>query len=635
MTDEQPRQQPRRQRRGRSLPTLVVLPLVLLSVWIDQGVIKVHWLIATAVIAAVILLEEFRPSLPGWLPHLEQKARRRYGSAAAAVVIGAAVVFSGWTLAGWSQTRLSACEPPAELRVMVATEMLRTMRAKAEEFAVEQAEGVRCRPVHVTVFAAPPMRPLVEAFSNHNGWLDQNPERSPLAGIGPRPDLWLASASAVAEYVTEPGVKGGRWVSTEGHPTVSAASPIVLAVSTAAAKAAGTPAGGTPDNWEEVVEWAGDKGVTLLRPTPDTSDVAMVATSVLYEAAANDSEEHHRREQRVSPPDTPLTGVDQMLCHVRERLADDRPYKVALMVPEHSLAAYNRGEPLGGTCARRLSRAEAADYQLEVVRPRRTPLLDYSTVQIAWDDEQDAERSRLVTAFQAWLAAHGRRLGPGFEPPGGSGTATPMKKHNLETTISQINATRRARTLLFALDRSGSMKAPVTGGTAIGRARALVREATGWLGDNDQAGLWAFPSGGDGREPEVLAPLAPTEEAVSTLPAGLGGLETEGSTTPLHHVIVRGLQELREKPNEGSLVVLTDGDNDAGRHADEDLKALRTELRESRDPRVYLVVVGERGCDKALKDLLAGSRRARCLPFGASTDARQVVNDLFTNIWKD
>jgi hypothetical protein len=310
---------------------------------------------------------------------------------------------------------------------------------------------------------------------------------------------------------------------------------------------------------------------------------------------------------------------------------------VALMVPEHSLAAYQRGAPLGGDCTRRLNRQETLAQRLDMVRPRRTPLLDYRFVRIVWKDERDAERERLTVEFRDWLAGQGRRLGEGFEPPGLPSTAEPVTKAGLETARSQIAATRRPRTLLFALDRSGSMKAPVSGGTAIGRARDVVREATNWLGGNDSTGLWAFPEGLDGREPRVLTDLARRDDAVPDLRDRLDGpgTDAEGRTTPLHHVIVRGVETLREASGEGSLVVLTDGDNDAGGHADEDLAALREELRAPGGPRVYLVVVGERGCDEPLSDPLPDSPRWRCLAFGPSTDPQQMVGRLFTYIWKD
>jgi hypothetical protein len=621
MADERPR----RRRRGRSLPTLVVLPLVLMSVWIDQGVIKVHWLIATAVVAAVVLLEEFPPPDPGPVLRVLQEALRRYGSAALAAVTGAAVVFSGWTMAGWSQTRLSACEPPVELRVMAAAETLRTMRAKADEFAAEQAEGARCRPVHVTVFGAPALRPLTDAFIT--GWLDDNADLSPLATVGPRPDLWLASSRAIADYMTVSDAKGAHARTT----SAGAVSPLVLAISRNARRLVDGPL----ESWEDVVGRVRDNGVTLLRPSPESSDVAVIATTALYGPSHN-GEERHRREQQVSPPGVPLADVDQMLCGVRRRLIEDPGYKVALMVPEHSLADYARGAPLGGACTHRLNHQETLAQSLDVVRPRRTPLFDYSIVQITWDDEQDPERERLAGLFRDWLAGQGPRLGKGFERPGGPSTVEPVDVARLETAYNEIDAARRPRTLLFALDRSGSMKAPVSGGTAIGRARDLIDEAAGWLGAGDQAGLWVFP-GQDGREPSVLAGLTSGEEAARSLRSAIGGddVAATGGTTPLYHVIAEGSKALRKGSHDRSLVVLTDGDDDTGRRTDEDLAALRRELRSTEGPRVYLVVVGERGCDGPLSDLMKESPRSLCLDFGSSDDPRQVVGRLFTEIWKD
>ncbi|REF00141.1 vWA domain-containing protein [Thermomonospora umbrina] len=627
MADERPR----RGRRGRpsGVPTLVVLPLVLMSVWIDQGVIRVHWLIATAVITAAVLFQEFLLLLPEPGPVLRALRRglRRYGPGVAAMITGAAVVFSGWSLAGWSRTRLSPCPPPAELRVMAAAETLRVVRGQADAFAAERAEGVRCRPVHVTVFRAPPLKPLTDAFVN--GWQNDNAERSALATVGPRPDLWLASSRAVAEHATRWGVLGAhREITPAGM-----VSPVVLAVS----KAAGFErADWSPEGWEEAVDRLRREGVTLLRPNPETGDVAVVATTALY-GPGLDARERHRLEQELSPPGLTLTDADEMLCEVRERLAAEPAAKIAVIVPEHSLATYARGAPLGGACTRQLAPDETTVQWLDLVRPRPAPLLDYSLVRITWNDERDGERERLAEEFRDWLAGRATRMGRGFGPPGQPSAATPLDARRLAVVREQIAATRRPRTVLFAVDRSGSMKAPVSGGTAIGRARDLVGESLDWLGRNDEAGLWAFPSGRDGRDPSVLADLAPRDRAVPAVRDRLkgSGLAAEGEVTPLHHVVAEGLRRLRGETGDGSLVVLTDGGDDAGPHAGADLAELRDELRSPGAARVHLVVVGERGCDRRLEDLLADAPGSRCLDFGPSSGPRQVAGELFADIWKE
>ncbi|HEX2316134.1 MAG TPA: VWA domain-containing protein [Thermomonospora sp.] len=630
MAEERPRRERagRGERRGRSLPTLVVLPLVLMSVWIDQGVVRVHWLIATAVITAAILLQEFLLLLPDPGPFLRglRPVLRRSAPAVAALVTGAAVVFSGWSLAGWSRTRLSACEPPAELRVMVAAETLRVMRDKADAFAAEQAEGRRCRPVHVTVFRAPPLKALIDAFGH--GWRNENADRSALATVGPRPDLWLASSRAVAEHATAWGVLGARREITPAGMV----SPVVLAVSRAAGA---EQAAWSPETWEEALDWLRRQGVTVLRPGPETSDVAVVATTALY-GPGLDAEGRHRLEQELSPPGLTLTDADETLCEVRERLAREPGARLAVIVPEHSLATYGRGAPLGGSCTRQLGPGETTVQWLDLVRPRPAPLLDYSLVRITWNDERDPERERLAVAFRDWLAGEATRMGRGFGPPGQPGPTPPLDARRLAAVREQIAATRRPRTVLFALDRSGSMRAPVSTGSAIGRARDLAGEALGWLGRNDAAGLWAFPSGRTGREPSVLVAPLPRDEAVGAVRAALDGPGTsaDGETTPLYRVIAEGLRALRDA-DDGSLVVLTDGDNDDGARAGADLAAVRDALRSPGAARVYLVVVGERGCDERLRDLLAASPRSRCLEFGPSSGPRQVAGELFGEIWKE
>ncbi|GAA2113003.1 substrate-binding domain-containing protein [Actinomadura alba] len=591
-----------------------------------------------------------RPPRRSW-PH---RIRPRVETAARPVIgllTGAAVVVSGATLASWGQTRLSACPPPTELRVMTASETVRAVQETADAFADYRAAGGGCRPVRVTVFAAPAMRDLRDAFER--GWINPAPGRlsSALSAIGPRPDVWLSSSSGTVGYALA-GPPAGATVSADPRPV--ATTPMVLAA---------LPAADTRLRREslESITWDGligelrRQGVEVLRPNPETSDAGLVASIGLYgghlSGSLTDQRERHLREQWASPAGSPATDARSVLCHLREQSAAQPDLAMAAIVPEQSLNDYNVGAPLGGDCDQWVARAGSGAGVANTLiahYPGDTKMLDHAFVRIRWQHEHDPRRDRMAEAFRDWLGTD-RLVEEGFrDDRGGPGDQTlgrlwnddgvrqsatrapPVSARELRETRDRVAAARAPVTMLFALDLSSTMNAPVTGGTPLGLARDMTDDALELLGEADRAGLWVFPGGSRGRAPRRL--VKPARGRALAIREHLNGsLRADGQITPLLNTILTGARSLRGEPG-GTLVVATDGEDDDPGHRDV-AGAVRTELRAPDGPQVFVVVLAERGCGP-LKSLDDSLPRLRCLDLTRFPDRQALLTDLFTRAWK-
>jgi hypothetical protein len=591
-----------------------------------------------------------RPARPSWWrrtrPRVEPAARPVIG-----LLTGAAVVISGATLASWGQTRLSACPPPTELRVMTTSETVRGVQETADAFAADQASGGGCRPVHVTVFAAPAMRDLRDAFER--GWINPAPGRlsSALSTVGPRPDIWLSSSSGAVGYAL-PGPPAGATVSADARPV--ATTPMVLAA---------LPAADTrlrresleSVTWNGLIEELRRQGVEVLRANPETSDTGVIASIGLYgghlSGGLADQRERHLREQWASPAGIPSADARAVLCHLRRRSAEQPDLAMAAIVPEQSLNDYNVGAPLGGECDQWVARAGSGAGVANTLiahYPGDTKVLDHTFVRIRWKGEHDPRRDRMAEAFRDWLGT-GRLVEEGFRDHRGepgdqalgrlwndngvrqAATRPPaVSARELRETRDRVAAARAPVTMLFALDLSSTMNAPVTGGTPLGLARDMTDDALELLGETDRAGLWVFPDGGRGRAPRRLVDPA-RGRALAIREHLNGSLRADGQITPLLNTILTGARSLRGEPG-ATLVVATDGEDDDPGHRDL-AGAVRSELRAPDGPQVFVVVLAERGCGplKSLDDSLS---RLRCLDLTRFPDRQALLTDLFTRAWK-
>lgn len=134
-------------------------------------------------------------------------------------------------------------------------------------------------------------------------------------------------------------------------------------------------------------------------------------------------------------------------------------------------------------------------------------------------------------------------------------------------------AGRRARVLL-AIDRSGSMREPLPGGTVAksALARDSVVQLVNSASPDTDLGLWSFTTDGDAPRIESLVPLA-TLSAQSTgatqrerLATAVTGIEpVSGGDTPLYQAVLETYAQAQQNYAYGRLnvvVVVTDGKND-------------------------------------------------------------------------
>ncbi|MFD9869798.1 hypothetical protein ACFXI8_12200 [Streptomyces niveus] len=223
----------------------------------------------------------------------------------------------------------------------------------------------------------------------------------------------------------------------------------------------------------------------MLRPDPEFTDAALLATRGLYGTAASGKS----AEKTVAPPGLPApTGLD-LLCQLP--LDPDEDKRTAVLVPEHLLKP-------GVDCEVRTRAPREVQYPTDV------PGLDPAFVRVTWDDanlDKDA-RDEAADSFRTWLEGEDGQKEFSEDGFGKAGDATPVSSDELDDTLAKYRNASGPGRVLFLLDSSGSMEDKWQGPSG---APGMLKQSLGGLGSKDTYGVWAVAETDKGSYTELLA----------------------------------------------------------------------------------------------------------------------------------
>ncbi|MFC9249174.1 substrate-binding domain-containing protein [Streptomyces sp. NPDC057136] len=584
-----------------------------------------------------------------------------------ALVLAGAVALTGvgtWLFGDLPGGAPRDCPPAMELRVLTDPDLQATVKKAADAY-MERGDG--CRSVGITTYDAK-ATDAVAAFRASSLWQDP-PATCPATGdclrpqrdVGAQPDIWIpaagsawrrvmdggqaedggsAAASATGTGTGSEGAVGERVVTLESLGSV-AFTPMVLAVPfrTALAPAAqtGTPLGSIISALRDAQQ--PDRPVSVLRPDPEGTDGALLATEALY--ASSESGSASSLEQSMVQALRPMPGTArELMCALADGSRNLLEDTAAVLVPEQTMAQFNLPPTHPGrpACATETLEVRVAQY------PSDVPVLDLPFLRVTWDDAgRDAEaRDKEVTRFYEWLAeapeaqkfftqdgfrgvSNGKPAPPDETSPlraGPNESERAVRPSIPPTTTSTVTATSLSDTLrryrqalgpgrvLYLLDNSTSM-ADKRVWDGSGRAKELVTRSMSSLGAGDAYGVWSIASKKDA-DVVLFGPhgRAAAQKAVAA-----------ARTADVDARIVSGLREgfatLRDGPTEDDpprlLVLVTDDEDSKGitKKQQADLVA-----DAERAPLVRVVVVSLRGggCSSGrLNEAITKATGGRCL----------------------
>jgi len=598
---------------------IAVLGIVLVAITPNPPETVMHWV----QIVGGASLTAFLTTYAGWheVARLRGHPRRilrwvlRRRVAVGVGVVLALVLALGVPPA-WEFTRgvslaVFGCSPPTQLRMVASTETLTTARSLAGDYERWTAtENHDCPTVEIYVYDAPSDE-IRQRIQMGTGWLDGS---DVLRELGPQPDIWLATTSH--ELPDPPGT-------AIAGTTPFAYTPVVLAVPSTVANRHVSRQG----EWADAFQGLADQGVDVVRADPNSTELGLLATALLYGPPGQDSPPSPHQlapaeiEQRIAVSldngGFPLTDTPGLMC--RHRLLGS---SAAVIASEQQVVHVNLGDPLGSSCLSRTDNPE----QLVALYPSDTRSLDQQFVRLSWSEPP---QQQAAADFGAWLLTESGRTAvvrtglrpigpyamgptlttPGIDP-GAVPTTGPVPPAEWEGTLSAHDAAQRRGRVLFVLDTSGSMASRGPEGTRSGVAAAAVSAALGGMGPRDEFGLWFFPDpAGTGHVQAV--PLGASDQARrDAAQQALNGARPAGNT-PLFRSMIDGAAALSsdDQGRVDAVVVLTDGeDTSSGVGADAVSSALA-----GTGVRLVVVTIGEIRCSDAGLTAITTATAGECV----------------------
>ncbi|WP_327435991.1 VWA domain-containing protein [Streptomyces sp. NBC_01201] len=591
------------------------------------------------------------------LPHrLLPVLVRRMTRTTALVLAGVAVLATGgtWYLLGGSAE--GACDSPLELRVLTDPDLRPTVQKAADAYPRRDAHG--CRTVGINVYDAK-ATDAVSALRSSSLW-QEPPAVCPASGVCPRPqrdvgaqpDVWIPAAGSAWQRATAEGAGGGpgggETSTSTGRSVVKldrlgsvAYTPMVLGVPDTMSLPQSLQ---TDDPLGEIITGLeAAQEVEILRPDPEGTEAALLATDALYATSADGHASTVEQGMAGALRPMPSTARE-LMCALADGTHNDLEDRAAVLVPEQTLAQFNlsAGETGRPACATEALAHRVAHY------PSDVPMLDLPFVRVSWEgaDRDAVARRTAVEDFYEWLvtdrAAQECFTDDGFRgvdegdpaPPGDDSVlrsednTTAVRERipttgpnadasaSLNETLSRYRGALGPGRVLYLLDNSTSVADKrLWDGT--GGAKELVARSMGSLGAEDSYGVWTAAVA-PGKPVTELVGLGPnTGAAVRKAVAGAGAAAFDariGAGLRAALTALRGDSTVAEQPR--LLVLVTDGEDfeDVGKS---EQAALVTDAGRTPPVRIVTVSLQDGACAPGrFGDRLAVASGGRCLDPG-------------------
>ncbi|KDQ67492.1 caspase family protein [Streptomyces sp. NTK 937] len=621
------------------------------------------------------------PEAPWWRPVADRLRSRlpvlsRRVSRTTVLVVAGAVLLAGagaWILTGGPSGAAGPCAPPLELRVLTDPDLLPTVQKAAD---VYMARGQRhCRDVNLTVYAAQ-ATDAVAAFRSSSLW-QRPPAECPASGdcprpqrdVGAQPDIWIPAALSTWRRALDDGPGGGTAPASVSAPTSGGASgtapgatktpgpvgesavrleplgavaytPMVLAVPESMPVAPAVQTGHPLGAIVSALKAAREEPVAILRPDPEGTDGALLATEALY---ATDPAAMAGLEQTMAQALRPMPSTaSELMCALADGSRNGLEDRAAVLVPEQTMARFNlpAGDPGRPSCATVTLERRVAQY------PSDVPVLDLPFVQVTWRGaERDAdERAAAVRDFHRWLSedpgAQRQFTDDGFRGAGRDERPAPPRKDSplraganeravreqipprsgeTVTAASLTDTLRRYREalgpgrVLYLLDNSTSMTdSQVWEGQ--GRAKDVVARSMSSLGPKDTYGvrLLAVEKGEKATDAVPFGAYATPDGARRTV----AGAPVADLDARVADGIRAGLVTLRDGPSDDRprLLVLVTDDEDSAGIGKRERDTLVADAAAAPLVRIVTVSLRNGGCAPGgLDDRLGEATGGRCL----------------------
>ncbi|GAA3070213.1 vWA domain-containing protein [Streptosporangium carneum] len=457
--------------------------------------------------------------------------------------------------AGWWATDDSLPENPCGIRqnlnVTTTQDEEPLLRILAEEFTNDPR--VVC-PITVTVSAAIGQDEIQRALEN--GWSPADPgavyPRRPIV-LSPRPDMIILGSSEHARAILEdPAILNAdpprALPADEGS---LGRSPVVLAVHNGGSeKDVGAGAAKAPGITEQVRRVKRD--YTVVRPFPERSDAARLATFALYRGT--DDKEREEVEDDLTPSlgDVPLGSSFELLCAALGHGDRDRGKDLAVIAPLYAVRV------ITGTAGKRHDPcpSQPRERAFDPLPLSDVPPLDHPLIRVRWPGETDRNRDAAVDEFRDWL----RKRLPA-KVSGGSFPTDAPSDPSPATKVEQYEAARTSIKVAVMIDVSGSVVRHVgRDGDGMERARRLTSHLAEQLNHHDSMGLWHLPGSPRQAAGKAVGIFSVGDSPPDNLYRALDRLKQVDGGSPIFTAAAEVVEE-EGLDAEATLIVITDGDD--------------------------------------------------------------------------
>ncbi|MEV8632104.1 hypothetical protein AB0395_10655 [Streptosporangium sp. NPDC051023] len=526
-----------------------------------------------------------------------------------AVALGAGWWTTGVRLAG------NACASRQDLNVITMPDEEGLIRALAAEFGQESPKACA---ITVVVSSFDGWEKVQANLSS--SWYPSSAKNSHGFRLipSPRPDMLVLDSPDQVKRILE---RPGRALLTDEGSLGT--SPVVLAVpadSVEELQNDGIGNGRQPVG--QLVESVTGKGLTVVRPFPESSHAGMLATFALYQG--KNARELEKTEESVTPSSgkIPLRSSLAAMCvSVNSKsVGEDAVNKLAVIAPLYAVNIYNEAIPISGNpennssspCpAIRMTARTPSFFPVELPDVSQTNI---PVIRVRWPGGAGRDHDAAIDVFLGWLREKYATKVSTSQFPVSAFPTTAAPEPSPDAKVDQYYSARTSVDAVVLIDVSGSMnKYTSRGGSSLNRAKRLALELDDRLSGHDHLGLSVFPRNGGGNPPAAVGR--------DTFPGEIDRLEANGRSSEIFRAARDAVYD--EKRKGKTIILITDADSRGPFTAEN----LRSELRKM-GMKLYILPVGPYDCTAPeLRPL-----KERCIEGIARDDDATVIDKLMRSL---